>query len=212
MQNAAVFWDNVAEKYAKSPIADMDAYTYTLDRTRSYLSTDDNVLEVGCGTGSTALLLAEDVGQITASDISGNMIRVGAEKARTQGISNIKFVKAELFDAGIESGPYDAVLAFNMIHLLEDAPAAMKRIHGLLKPGGRFISKTVCNPGPGAPIKYRLMKLVLPIMQWIGKAPFVNFMEIPELDDLISSGGFKIVEAGNYPASAISRYVVAQKV
>lgn len=209
MQNAARFWDKVALKYAKSPIADMDAYTYTLERTRSYLSPDDTVLEVGCGTGSTALLLAGNVRHITASDLSANMIEVGSEKARDQGISNVTFVTAELFDSAIENGPYDAVLAFNMLHLLEDTRGAIRRINGLLKPGGTFISKTVCQPGSGAPFKFRLLKIILPLMQWVGKAPYVKFMEIKKLEDLVSSEGFEIIETGTYPPP--SRYIVARK-
>jgi len=212
MQNAARFWDKAAEKYAKSPIADMDAYTYTLERTRSYLSPNDNVLEVGCGTGSTALLLAGDVRQITASDLSSNMIRIGSEKAQAQGISNVKFVTAELFDSAIENGPYDAILALNLLHLLEDMPAAIRRINSLLKPGGTFISKTVCQLGSGTPLRFRILKIVLPLMQLIGKAPYVNFMEIRELEDIISSGGFKIIETGNYPKSPPCHYVVARKI
>ena len=211
MQNAAKFWDKIAEKYAKSPIADEDAYTYTLERTRSYLSPNDNILEVGCGTGSTALLLAGDVRQITASDLSGNMIRIGSEKARDQGVSNVTFVSAELFDSAIESRPYDAILALNFLHLLEDMPAAIRRINGLLKPGGTFISKTVCALGSGMPLKFRLIKMILPLMQLIGKAPYVNFMEIKDLEKIISAGGFKIIETGNYPASPPNRYIVAQK-
>ena len=211
MQNAENFWDKIAAKYAKTPIADMDAYTCTLERTRSYLSPEDSVLEVGCGTGSTALLLAGDVRQITASDLSGNMIGAGSEKARDQGISNVKFVKAGLFDSAIENGPYDSILALNLLHLLEDTPAAIGRINGLLKPGGTFISETVCQPGSGAPFKFWLIKMILPLMQMIGKAPYVKFMEIAELEEIVSSGGFKIIETGNYPASPPSRYIVARK-
>ncbi len=209
MQDAAIFWDRAAEKYAKSPIADMDSYNYTLDRTRSYLSPNDSVLEVGCGTGSTALLLAGNVKQVTASDLSDKMIQIGSKKAQDQGISNVKFIKAELFDSAIEDGPYDAVLALNILHLIEDMPAAIRQINSLLKPGGTFISKTVCNPGSGTSLKLRLMKMILPLMQWVGKAPYVNFMEIHQLDETITSAGFKIIETGNHPAP--SRYIVAQK-
>ena len=212
MQDTAKFWDKVAVKYAGRPIADEDAYARTLERTRSYLSPNDGVLEVGCGTGSTALLLAGDVGRITASDLSGNMIRIGSEKARDQGISNVTFVNAALFDGVLENGPWDAVLAFNLLHLLEDLPAAIGRIDGLLKPGGLFISKTICATGPGMPLKLRLMKMILPLMQWIGKAPYVHFMAIEELEETIASGGFTIIETGNYPASPPSRYIVARKI
>jgi len=212
MQNATEFWDKIAKKYAKSPIEDMDAYTYTLERTRSYLSQKDSILEVGCGTGSTALLLAGDVRKITASDLSGNMIQAGSKKAQDQDVTNVEFVTAELFDSALEKGPYDTVLAFNLLHLMKDTPAAIKRINGLLKPGGAFISKTVCLPRSGAPLKFRLIKTILPLMQMIGKAPYVKFMEIKELEEIISSGGFKIIETGNYPASPPSRYIVARKI
>ncbi len=211
MQNAEQFWDRAAEKYAKSPIADMASYTTTLERTRNYLSPNDIVLEIGCGTGSTALLLAGDVSHITASDLSANMIAAGTEKAQEQGVSNVTFVAAELFDNAIGDGPYDVVLAFNVLHLMQDPAAAIGRIHGLLKPGGMFISKTVCQSGAGTPLKFRLIKLILPLMQWMGKAPYVNFMEIAELEDIISSAGFEIMETGSYPASPPSRYIVARK-
>lgn len=208
MQNAAVFWDKVAEKYAKSPISDMESYTYTLERTRSYLKPDDHVLEIGCGTGSTALLLAGDVRRITASDLSANMTAIGARKARDEGIANVHFVTAELSDSALD-GAYDAVLALNILHLVEDLPAAVRRVNGLLKPGGIFISKTVCTFGAGTPLKFRLMKLILPLMQMIGKAPYVNFMQSAELESTITAAGFEIIEAGNHPPP--SRYIVARK-
>ena len=210
MQQAAEFWDNTAEKYAKSPIRDLEAYEYTLGRTRSYLSESDRVLEVGCGTGSTALLLAPDVTHITASDLSGSMIRIAERKASEQGVSNASFIASDLFGSALDQGPYDAVLALNLIHLLEDTPAAMKRISELVKPGGMFISKTVCKPGKGTPLKFRLMLLILPIMQLLGKAPFVKLMDIAELERHITDAGFKIIETGTYPPP--SRFIVAKKI
>ena len=217
MQNAEQFWDNAAQKYAKSPIANMDSYNYTLERTRSYLAPGDNILEVGCGTGSTALLLAGQVRQITASDLSENMVTIGAQKAADQGISNVKFVNAGIFDRALENetsenGLYDGVLAFNLLHLIEDAPGAIARINAMLKPGGIFISKTVCVAGSGLSLKFQLIRMILPLMQWVGKAPYVNFMQIEELEEIISAQGFKIIETGNYPASPPNRYIVARKV
>ncbi len=211
MQDAMTFWDKAAQKYSKSKISDMDAYTYTLGRTRSYLSATDNVLELGCGTGSTALLLAENVAHITASDLSGNMIKVGQEKAADQGISNVTFVQSDVMGSAIGDGPYDAVMAFNLLHLLQDPRAAIRRVHGMLKPGGLFISKSVCTPGAQLPFKFRLILMVLPLMQWLGKAPYVNFMDIEELEAMVAAEGFEIMEAGNYPAAPPCRYIVAKK-
>jgi ubiquinone/menaquinone biosynthesis C-methylase UbiE len=209
MQQSAVFWDKAADKYAKSPIADLEAYNFTLSRTRSYLSPTDRVLELGCGTGSTALLLADDVKHILASDVSGRMVAIGEEKARDQGVSNVEFRAADVFSDAIGEGPYDAVLAFNLLHLLEDVPAVIERIDALLKPGGVFVSKTVCKPGKGAALKFRLIRAVLPLMQLLGKAPFVQFMGVGEFEDIITARGFEILEAGDHPPP--SRYIVARK-
>ncbi|MEP1206821.1 MAG: class I SAM-dependent methyltransferase [Rhizobiaceae bacterium] len=209
MQDAMTFWDAAAEKYARSPIQDMDAYEYTLGRIRSYLKQDDQVLEIGCGTGSTALLLSANAGRITASDISSAMIAIGKQKAAEQEISNVDFIAANMFDQDNLGGTYDAVLALNLIHLIEDTSAAFQRAYDLLKPGGFFISKTVCKPGRGSPLKFRLMLPLLPLMQWFGKAPFVKFMTPQELEDEMMAAGFKIIESGNHPAP--SRFIVARK-
>lgn len=212
MQNKAKFWDDAAEKYAQSPIADMDSYNATLDRTRSYLTKTDRVLELGCGTGSTALLLAPHVSHITASDISSNMLEIAREKVQVDGISNTEFITADLFDEKLETTPYDSVLALNLLHLVNDLPAALHRINMLLKPGGTFISKTFCPSGERMTFKLSLMKMALPLAQMLGKAPYVNFMGISDLENAIISAGFKIVETGNYPASSPTRYIVAQKI
>ena len=59
MRNAEKFWDKLAKKYAKRPIKNIQAYNETMEHTKSHLSAEDKVLEVGCGTGSSALLLAD---------------------------------------------------------------------------------------------------------------------------------------------------------
>lgn len=212
MQNTKTFWDGTAQKYARSPVRDMVSYEYTLERTRSYLRSSDQVLEIGCGTGSTALLLAPAVAHITASDLSDRMIDIARRKASEQVVSNVQFVASGIEEPVFEPGPYDAVLAFNVIHLLNDPARAMRRIHAMVKPGGYFISKTVCKPGKGTPLKLRLILMALPLMQWFGKAPFVNFMEIAELEQHVSDAGFKIIETGNYPKAPPSRFIVAQKI
>jgi len=211
MQDAAVFWDKISEKYAKTPISNEEAYLYTLNKTRGYLTSNDHILEVGCGTGSTALLLAENVRQITASDLSGKMIEIGRSKARAEGISNVEFLQEDVLDNSFNPEPYDAVLAHNVLHLIEDTPAAIITISRRLKPGGYFISKTVCKFGAGTPLKWRLMKIILPVMQFFGKAPYVNFMEAENWENLIREGGFEIIESGNYPKGHMSRYIVARK-
>lgn len=211
MTKAAAFWDRMAERYARSPIPDMPAYLFTLERTRSYLGADDRVLELGCGTGSTALELASNVQEIVASDVSSNMIAIAEQKATDRAIANTRFMVADAEDAALNGQTYDVVLAFNLLHLVENLPAALARIHGLVKPGGLFISKTICLSGEGVPFKVKLIKLALPLARAIGFAPAVRFFSVDEFDAMVKEAGFDILEAGNYPASPPRRYLVARK-
>ena len=211
MQDAAKFWNGMAKKYAASPVRDTNAYEYTLERTRTYLSPTDQVLELGCGTGTTALKLAPFVEHIVASDFSAGMIEIANRKLDDNGPENVEFVTADIYGNGLISKHFDVVLAFNVIHLLEDTESAIREMHDRIKPGGFLITKTVCKPGSGTPLKFRMLKLMIPVMQWFGKAPFVKFMEIPELEKAIESCGFRIIETGNYPAAPPNHFVVAQK-
>ena len=81
MHHSAKFWDKIAERYSKQPIADEAAYQKKLKVTQEYFQPDLEVLEFGCGTGSTAIIHAPYVKHIRAIDISSNMIDIAQDKA-----------------------------------------------------------------------------------------------------------------------------------
>lgn len=212
MASAEKFWDKVASGYSKSPIKDMAAYEKTMERTRAYLATDDAVLELGCGTGSTAILLSEAVGHITATDISGAMIDIANGKIADRPDANITFRKGAPDDLPFEPGSFDAVLAYNFFHLLDEAAQenTMRRTHDWLKPGGYLISKSACLANASALMR-AAMTVMIPAMRLVGRAPYVNFMSIDDLETRITRSGFEILETGDYPASPPSHFVVARK-
>lgn len=183
----ARFWDKAARAYARDPIKDTAGYERTIERTGGLLRPSERVLEIGCGTGSTALRLAPLVAQIVATDLSGEMIAIAREKAEAAACRNARFLAAGAGDLPDGEGAYDAALAFNVLHLVADRKQALKRLFGALKPGGAFISKTPClsemNP---------LIRLAVPLMRMIGKAPFVAFFTAAELEAEIAAAGFTI--------------------
>src|SRR6188768_2480172 len=85
------FWDRRAASYAKKPVPDEDAYARTLERVRAYLSPSASVLELGCGTGTTALALAPSARDILATDYSAEMIGIATAKAGAAGVTNVRF-------------------------------------------------------------------------------------------------------------------------
>lgn len=191
--NTVRFWDAIARKYATDPIADMAGYERTLDRTRHFLKSADTVFEFGCGTGTTALRLAPFAGRIVATDLSGEMIAIAREKAAAEGCRNADFQVATPDWAQWPDGTFDVALGFNVLHLMEGRDAALRSIHRLLKPGGLFISKTPCLKDMGP-----VIRMAVPVMQFIGKAPYVAFFSAEELERDIEAAGFEIVERGRH--------------
>ena len=204
----ARFWDRAARKYATDPIADPTGYERTLDRTRGLLRSTDVVIELGCGTGTTALALAPCVSRIVGTDVSREMIAIAQEKALAQAVPNAAFAVAAASHAPGADGSCDAALAFNLLHLVADRPAMLKDVHRLLKPGGLFISKTPClsemNP---------LIRLAVPVMRLIGKAPFVGFFTAAELESEVAAAGFSIVERARHGSGRKDAriFIVARK-
>lgn len=200
------FWDRIARKYAAQPVSDMASYDRTMDRTRAYLGAEDRVLELGCGTGTTALRLADAVADVTATDVSEEMVTIGREKATAQGIGNVQFRAAGVFDPSLKAERFDVVMGFNLIHLLPDLDTALLRMAGMVEPGGLLITKTPCLKGQGW-----YLKPMIGVMQLVGKAPFVNFFTTDELERAVRRAGFEILETASMPAKPPSRFIVARK-
>ena len=208
----ARFWDRIARKYAADPIKDMDGYARTVDRTRHYLRGTDTVLELGCGTGTTALKLAAYVSRMMATDLSGEMIAIAREKAAAQACGNAEFAAAtpERAADGVPwpDGSFDAVLAFNLWHLVADRTSALAHVHRVLKPGCLFVSKTPClaemNP---------LIRLAVPVMQLVGKAPYVAIFSATALEREIEAAGFAIIERARHGSGRKDAriFIVARK-
>ncbi|MEM9475019.1 MAG: class I SAM-dependent methyltransferase [Pseudomonadota bacterium] len=205
MVQPAPFWDKIAEKYAKSPIADVPTYEHTMARTRAFLKPTDRVLELGCGTGSTALLLAPSVAQITGTDISGEMVRIANGKAADQGAQKVTFEQAASDADAFPAQSFDAVLGYNLLHLLEAPMRTVLRALSLLKPGGVFITKTPCLGDSSF-----VLRLVIPVMQMLGKAPFVGFPTAEGLETMLRKAGFEVIASETH-GKARNRFLVAQK-
>ena len=75
------------------------------------------MLEVGGGTGTTALKLADAAGHYTATDLATNMTAIGVRKAEEARISNVSFEAADAMDGQSVPGPYDMVIAFNLLQI-----------------------------------------------------------------------------------------------
>lgn len=203
----AQFWDRSAEKYARSAIADQAGYVHTLKRTSDHLSSGDRVLELGCGTGTTALHLAANVASYLATDISSEMIAIARKKQAGSRIAGLCFEIATAQSLP-ETNSFNAIIGFNYLHLVRDLTGTLDRIYNLLETGGVFISKTPCVGDMNF-----LVRLALPVLRAIGKAPYAGIFKATELRRQIELAGFDVisVESHAIEGTEIRPYIVARK-
>lgn len=204
----AAFWNDVAEKYAARPVADPNAFDRKIAINQSRMRPSDVVLEIGCGTGSLAMRLAPHAAQYHGLDISREMIRIARDKAVKQNVGNVSFHVGpfdQTFDQ-FEPGSLDGICAYSILHLLEDRQDALQRIYALLKPGGFFISSTVCLGNTWVPFTP-----IIKVMRWLGKAPPVASFDADTLVGDIRRAGFVDIEQPDVGAKKIVCFAVATK-
>lgn len=205
--NAEAFWDGIAKSYAIRPISDTAQHDRTVARSAAYLGPDDNVLEVGCGTGTIAMRLAPSVGHVLATDVSGALLDIARERQAERGVDNVTFARHDI--AALPEGPFDAVLAYNLLHLIADLDGAIAGLVAVLKPGGVLITKTgvLAETWRGWPLR-----LVIGAMRLVGKAPYVGFHSVADIDAAMERHGLQIVEAETMGKGVSTRFLVARKV
>ena len=186
----ARFWNRIAPRYARSPIADEAAYARKLEMTQRHLRSHMMVLELGCGTGGTALAHSPFVRTVRATDLSEAMIAIAREKAEATGVANVVFEVASAESVDAPAGSIDVVLALSMLHLVDDPPALLRRIRTLLGPGGRLVASTPCLGDVAAWLRW-----VEPLASRLGLIPSLRFFTRAELEQWLAEAGFEIEEA-----------------
>ena len=182
---AIKFWDKIAERYSKQPIADEAAYQKKLQVTREYFRPDMEVLEFGCGTGSTAIIHAPYIKHIHAIDISSKMIEIAQGKADAKNVENVTFAQSTIDEFSVDDQTLDAVLGLSILHLLENRDDVIAKVYKMLKPGGVFVTSTMCI---GDTMKF--FKVIAPVGKFFGL--IVKVFTAKELEASLTDAGFEI--------------------
>jgi ubiquinone/menaquinone biosynthesis C-methylase UbiE len=177
----------MAKRYARKPIADEASYQKKLDVTQTYFRPDFEVLEFGCGTGSTAILHAPKVNHIRATDASSKMLEIARRKVETKGIENITLEQVTIEDLEAPDESFDVVMAHSILHLLEDKEGAIAKAFKMLKPGGVFVTSTVCL---GDSVNW--FRFIAAVGHFLGVLPLVKFFTAEELETAFTDAGFEI--------------------
>lgn len=206
MPRPSKFWDRHAERYSRSPVSDEESYQKKLQVTREYLRPEMEVLEFGCGTGSTAIAHAPHVKHIEAIDVSSKMIDIARGKADANNVGNVTFRRSSIDEFSVPDDTFDAVLGLNILHLLENREEVISKVHKMLKPGGVFVSSTACI----GDTKMKFIKFVAPIGKFLGLLPVLRVFTKKELEGGLTHAGFSIDHRWQ-PGKSMTLFVVAKK-
>ncbi len=139
-----MFWDKISGVY------DLFGHVYNGKVNRKLcrliaksINKSEVVLECACGTGMISAAIAPVCKSLTATDFSVGMLKQAKKKCRT--FSNITFQKADITSLDYENESFDAVVAANVIHLLDHPYQALAELDRVCKKGGRLIIPTYVN-------------------------------------------------------------------
>ncbi len=135
--DALSFWDRYGRKTVE----------------RLGLSNGAIVLDIGCGTGASALPAAQQVapdGQVTGVDLAENLLDLGRAKAARWGLQNVEFRQGDMENLGFPDNHFDAVISVFSIFFVNDMEKQVRELWRMVRPGGLLAITTwgtdFCKP------------------------------------------------------------------
>ncbi len=135
-------WDEAADSFDNEPdhgLRDEVVRTAWTALLRSHLpAAPAVVLDIGCGTGSLSIVLAELGHHVIGIDLSPAMIDRAREKAASKGVA-IQFQVMDAAFPQFEAQQFEVIVCRHLLWALLDTDQVLQRWANLLKPEGRFL-------------------------------------------------------------------------
>jgi len=103
------------------------------------------VLDVGCGTGASALPAAQAVGpqgSVLGVDLAARLLERARRKATARGLSNVEFRLADMTALRYPDGHFDAVVSVFSIFFVPDMEGLVRELWRMVRPGGKLAVTT----------------------------------------------------------------------
>lgn len=136
------------------------------------------LLDCGCGPGSitTGFARALAPGQVVGIDIAESQIALARQQAEAQGIQNVRFEVANIYNIPFPDDSFDAAFAHTILQHLADPVRALREIHRVLKPGGVIGVREEDTAGlifaPTTPLMDQTLELFVRTWQHNGGNPY----------------------------------------
>ncbi|MFG2912191.1 class I SAM-dependent methyltransferase [Kitasatospora sp. NPDC048298] len=138
----AEYWDAAAAAFDQEPDHGLRAGPVRaawVRRVRGWVPGGPaDVLDVGCGTGSLALLLAADGHRVTGVDLAPRMVGRARAKLVAAGLT-ARFLVGDAGAPPLRDGSFDVLLSRHLLWTLPEPERALRAWVRLLRPGGRLV-------------------------------------------------------------------------
>ncbi len=155
---------------------------------------EQTILDLGCGTGTLTVQLADLCSKVVGVDSSQNMI----DKAKIQ-FGNIEFLVCDALALPFDE-EFDVVFSNAVFHWISDHNALLKNIHKALKPQGIL----VCEFGASGNIA-TIENAFIQVCQRLGYSykPKFNFPTVEIFGEMLEKNGFIIDKIYDYDRPTI---------
>ena len=136
-QEARSYFDRVASSFGEQ---ELPGRTWEgLARSLLQLAPRARYVDLGIGDGLLTLMLAQVAEQVTAVDLSPEMLEQLALRAERRGFDNIDYVEGRIEDLPLEDQSYDVAVLSQALHHLDDPIVALQEARRVLRPGGKVL-------------------------------------------------------------------------
>lgn len=210
-QKEGKIWNQIAGSYDRNVMGVFQgAYAQSIQRCAALFSADQQVLEIGCGTGIISLGIAAGVQRVVGLDLCAPMIELARAKAAEAGVKNVEFRVQDGYELPFADGEFDGVLLFNTLHALQDPLAVLQEARRVLKPGSWLATATDCYADP-APLGLRIKLTAQTLLHRLGIIPVLHNYRREDLLRLVEQAGFEGCETAVLHPAPVNFYLAARK-
>src|SRR3954468_5615739 len=134
---------------------------------------DDQILEVGVGTGINAGLYPADCA-VTGIDLSSSMLEKARERVARRGVRTVRLLQMDAASLKFADDSFDIVYAPYVISVVPDPVAVTREMRRVCRPGGRIV---ILNHFRSSnPLMARIERMISPLTVHIG---FKSDLDLP---------------------------------
>ena len=192
-QGGYEYWDARARIFDKSTERIISEETEALidEWLIAKVNAHDSVLDLGCGTGRYAAVIAGSAVRVVAADRSPAMLDEARKKLC--GYDNVSLRKEEAFHTSFDDESFDVVVMGNLLHIVRSPEQVVEESFRLLKPGGRLLAVDYTSKGMSL---LAVLRMMLTILTTWGLPSTDNRIVAPDtLRRMASAAGFEAVDA-----------------